>query len=145
MIIEIAERATFGNPCSSTNCDGCCCCACDRRLRAWQDFDYLFQILMRNRESAEPNASKTGPKVEIIRDRIQHVKVHGWKGPVEEYLADAALRHKADLDKGQQVPVPRIPGELATPQDAGAFFRNAITPQAGALKLEQQRTPSSVG
>ena len=81
MIIAIADRATSGDPCSSANCIGCR--ACERRNRAWQDFDYIFQILMRNREKEEPTAVKTGSKVdEIIRDRIQHVKVHGWKGPV---------------------------------------------------------------
>ena len=67
--------------------------------RAWQDFDYIMQILMRNRENSEPKAVKTGPKVdEIIRGRVQQVKVHGSKRLFEEYLADAALRRKADLD-----------------------------------------------
>ena len=131
MIIEIAERATSGDPCVSVNCAGCH--ACNRRARAWQDFDYLFQVLMRNQESAEPSAAKTGPKVdEIIRDRIQHVKVHGWKAQVDQYLADAALRRKADLDRGQKMPVPRVLGEPASPQDADAFCRNAITNQPGA-------------
>ena len=131
MIIEIADRATSGDPCSSTNCAGCN--ACNRRLRAWQDFDYLFQVLLRNKEAAEPAVVKTGPKVdEVIRDRIQQVKDHGWKGPVDEYLADAALRRKADLDRGQQLPVPRVLGEPASPQDADAFCRNAITNQSGA-------------
>ena len=59
MILEIAERATSGDPCVSVNCAGCH--ACNRRARAWQDFDYLFQVLMRNQESAEPSAAKTGP------------------------------------------------------------------------------------
>ena len=131
MIIEIADRATSGDPCSSTNCAGCN--ACNRRLRAWQDFDYLFQVLLRNKEAAEPAVVKTGPKVdEVIRDRIQQVKDHGWKGPVDEYLADAALRRKADLDRGQQLPVPRVLGEPASPQDADAFCRNAITNQSAA-------------
>ena len=86
---------------------------------------------MRNRENTEANAVKTGPKVdEIIRDRVQQVKVHGWKGPAEEYIADAALRRKADLDRGQQTPVPRVLGEPASPQDADAFCRNAITNQS---------------
>ena len=131
MIIEIADRATSGDPCPLTNCTGCAACA--RRDRAWQDFDYIFQILMRNHENTEANAVKTGPKVdEIIRDRVQQVKVHGWKGPAEEYIADAALRRKADLDRGQQTPVPRVLGEPASPQDADAFCRNAITNQSGA-------------
>ena len=131
MIIEIADRATSGEPCSSTNC--CGCRACCRRDRAWQDFDYIMQVLMRNHENSEPGAVKTGPKVdEIIRDRVQQVKVHGWKGPVEEYLADAALRQKADLDRGPCTPAPRVLGEPATPQDADAFCRNTITMQSGA-------------
>ena len=72
MIVEIEARATSGDPCSSPNCPGCH--ACDRRCRAWQDFDYLFQILMRNKESEGPSVAKSGPKVdEIIRDRIQQV------------------------------------------------------------------------
>ena len=76
MIIEIADRATSGEPCSSTNC--CGCRACCRRDRAWQDFDYIMQVLMRNHENSAPSAVKTGPKVdEIIRDRVQQVKVHG--------------------------------------------------------------------
>ena len=37
MIVEIEARATSGDPCSSPNCPGCH--ACDRRCRAWQDFD----------------------------------------------------------------------------------------------------------
>ena len=36
MIIEIADRATSGDPCPLTNCTGCAACA--RRDRAWQDF-----------------------------------------------------------------------------------------------------------
>ena len=131
MIVEIEARATSGDPCSSPNCPGCH--ACDRRCRAWQDFDYLFQILMRNKESEGPSVAKSGPKVdEIIRDRIQQVREHGWKGPVEEYLADAALRRKADLDRGQRAPVARVLGQPASPQDADAFCRNALTMQSGA-------------
>ena len=54
MIVEIEARATSGDPCSSPNCPGCH--ACDRRCRAWQDFDYLFQILMRNKEHRQVGA-----------------------------------------------------------------------------------------
>ena len=56
----------------------------------------------------------------------------GWKAQVEEYLADAALRRKADLDRGQKAQVPRVFWEPASPQDADAFCRNAITNQSGA-------------
>ena len=60
------------------------------------------------------------------------MREHGWKGPVEEYLADAALRRKADLDRGQRAPVARVLGQPASPQDADAFCRNALTMQSGA-------------
>ena len=79
-----------------------------------------------------PSGAK-GPKVDtVIRDRVQRAISHGWKGLVEEYNADAALRYKADLDRGPSVPAPRVLGEPPSPQDADAFCRNAKTLQSGA-------------
>ena len=132
-IIEIEARATGGAECREHNCEGCD--ACNRRFFAWQDFRFLFQLLARNKE-AEPQAQQTqksGPKVDdIIRDRAQRVKQYGWKGVVEEYISDAALRLKSDLDKGPATPVRRTLGEPASAQDADAFCRNAKTMQCGA-------------
>ena len=124
-IIEIEARATGGAECCEHNCEGCD--ACNRRFFAWQDFRFLFQLLARNKEAEPqvPQTQKSGPKVDdIIRDRAQQVKQYGWKGVVEEYISDAALRLKSDLDKGPAVPVQRVLGDPASAQDADAFCRN---------------------
>jgi len=122
----------------------CNCQSCTRRFHAWQEFDYVCQLLVRNKEVAQPSPAKdagpssgkqhdNGPKVDtVIRDRVQRAISHGWKGLVEEYNADAALRYKADLDRGPSVPAPRVLGEPPSPQDADAFCRNARTMQSGA-------------
>ena len=63
---------------------------------------------MRNKERLQPEKDP-GPKVDAIsRERVQRAKAHGWKGLVEEYLADAALRLKSDLDRGQPAPTARL-------------------------------------
>ena len=130
ILIDIEKRATDGTECVYD----CNCQSCTRRFHAWQEFDYVCQILVRNKEAAQPTPAKdAGPKVDtVIRDRVQRAISHGWKGLVEEYHAEAALRYKADLDRGPSVPAPRVLGEPPSPQDADAFCRNAKTLQSGA-------------
>ena len=124
---NIEQRATGGSEYTCGNCHHC-----NLRYQAWLEFHYLFQILMRNKERLQPEKD-AGPKVDaIIRERVQRAKAHGWKGLVEEYLADAALRLKSDLDRGQPAPTARLLGEPPSSQDADAFCRNAITMQSGA-------------
>ena len=131
LLIGIIDRATR-HDCS------CCadveCRACQRALHAWQEIDYIFQVLVRNTERSNPSEPhKVGPKVDIIiRDRIQQAITNGWKGLVEEYHADAALRYKQDLDRGQPQPPPRILGQPVCQQDADAFCRNAKSLQSSS-------------
>ena len=131
LLIGMIDRAT-GHDCS------CCadveCRACQRALHAWQEIDYIFQVLVRNTERSNPSEPhKVGPKVDIIiRDRIQQAITNGWKGLVEEYHADAALRYKQDLDRGQPQPPPRILGQPVCQQDADAFCRNAKSLQSSS-------------
>ena len=133
-VIEISDRATSGAECERRCCEGCD--ACKARNEAWLEFHYLFQLLARNKEESKESKPtqmmKSGPKVDdIIKVRSQQAKQHGWKGIVEEYRADAALRHKVDLDRGQPTPAARKLGEPASPQDADAFCRNAASGQLG--------------
>ena len=103
IIIDIEQRATGGSECACDNCHNC-----NLRYQAWLEFHYLFQSLMRNKERLQPEKDP-GPKVDAIsRERVQRAKAHGWKGLVEEYLADAALRLKSDLDRGQPAPTARL-------------------------------------
>ena len=75
--------------------------------------------MARNVECSEsPDPIKTGPKVdEIISNRVIRAQKHGLHGLVEEYHADAALRRKEDLAKGQPEPIKRTLGGPASQQD----------------------------
>ena len=63
---------------------------------------------------------------------VHAAQKNGWKSLVEEYHADAALRYKRDLDRGQPDRIQRIIGEPASKQDADAFCRLAASMQSGA-------------
>ena len=65
------------------------------------------------------SATSEGSRLERTRRRIQ-------------YLADAALRLKSDLDKEQPAPTTRLLGDPPSSRDADAFCRNTITMQSGA-------------
>ena len=129
LIVDMVDRATGHEDCTASSSEECL--ACQQRLHAWQELDYIFQLTARNVESSGPrDSNQTGPKVdEIITSRIIRAQKQGWKALVEEYHGDAALRRKQDLDQGQPEPTQRILGEPASQQDADAFCRNAKSMQ----------------
>ena len=78
------------------------------------EFDFFFQILARATEQDRPpEAYQSGPKVDqIIKGRVHTARSpYEWKSLVEEYHAEAALRRKRDLDKGQPEGIQRKLGD----------------------------------
>ena len=102
-----------------------------------------LQILARcTEQDASATVHRSGPKVDdIIKARVFTAEKYGWGGLVEEYHADAALRQKRDLDKGQPEHVPRTLGEPVSPQEADAFCRLAATMQCGAAAARITAAP----
>ena len=133
MLIEIGSRATDYSQSASNQ----------QRVEAWREFDYIFQILARcTEQDASTAVHRSGPKVDdIIKARVFTAEKYGWSGLVEEYHADAALRQKRDLDKGQPEHVPRTLGEPVSPQEADAFCRLAATMQCGAAAARITAAP----
>ena len=70
LIIDMVDKATGHEDCKSNSSEECL--ACQQRLHAGQELDYIFQLTARNVECSGPrDSNQTGPNVdEIITSRI---------------------------------------------------------------------------
>ena len=67
--------------------------------------------------ATRPNQEWTESRRDHQQPSFIRAQKHGWHGLVEEYHADAALRRKEDLAKGQPEPIKRTLGGPASQQD----------------------------